>query len=84
MELTDAIDVLALDEAAPQNRLQASATVREAIAALQSKVEEIGREHEALKRVVYLLVAGTTDDELREEMHTTYTRISSGEDPAAV
>lgn len=39
---------------------------------LQGDLREIRREHEALKRICYLLVNNVEDEELRDEMHSTY------------
>lgn len=39
---------------------------------LQAELTEIRHEHEALKRICYLLVNNVEDEALREEMHATY------------
>ncbi len=48
----------------------------------QADLKEIRREHEALKRICYLLVNNVSDEELREEMHSTYLLLAlSSENP---
>lgn len=47
---------------------------------LQADLTEIKREHEALKRICYLLVNNVSDEALREEMHATYMLLSMRSD----
>lgn len=47
---------------------------------LQADLSEIRREHEALKRICYLLVNNVTDEAVREEMHATYMLLAMRSD----
>jgi hypothetical protein len=47
---------------------------------LQGDLTEIRREHEALKRICYLLVNTVQDEALREEMHSTYMLLAMRSD----
>lgn len=47
---------------------------------LQADLTEIRREHEALKRICYLLVNSVSDEALREEMHATYMLLATRSD----
>ena len=47
---------------------------------LQADLTEIRREHEALKRICYLLVNTVEDEALREEMHSTYMLLAMRSD----
>lgn len=47
---------------------------------LQAELKEIRGEHEALKRICYLLVNAVEEEALREEMHATYMLLSMSTD----
>lgn len=78
MDINEAIDVLAAHTAPEKMRKDAAVTVRRAFTETYTRLTTLQHEHNALKRVMYLLVQSHPDEELREEMNATYTKVSSG------
>lgn len=78
MDLNHALHTIAEKAAGDTEAAEAVATVRDVIVGLQHRTQEISVEHEALKRVCYLLVMNVQDDQIKDEMHATYTRMAAG------
>jgi hypothetical protein len=78
MELTAAVQALAHPLSSDQERAEAAEVVIDAFKTLAHEMSSMKRENTALQRVTYLLVESHPDDELRDEMHSTYTKITSG------
>ena len=81
MDLNDALHKIAEapDPDAPESDvIEAVEIVLKTIQGLGQQVDTLTKENEAMKRVMYLLVQDTANEELRDEMHATYTRISAG------
>lgn len=78
MDLNQALFTLAQNNDGGSEAVQAVETVQKAFKDLTHELETIQKEHTAMKRVIYLLVESHPDHRLRNEMHSTYTKISSG------
>lgn len=58
--------------------IEAVEIVLSTIKGLGQQVDTLTKKNDAMERVMYLLVQNVSDEKLRDEMHSTYTKIASG------
>lgn len=78
MDLNQALFTIVQNNSSDSEAIEAVEVVLTTLKTLAHQVERVTVEHEALKRVAYLLVENTTDEHLRDEMHATYTKMAAG------
>lgn len=66
------------DLSAESDRVEAAEIVTKTIEGLGQQVDTLTKKVEGLERVAYLLVESHPDDRLKNEMHTTYSKIVAG------
>ena len=78
MDLNQAIDALASFATPEEVRHEATVVIRQSFKDVHEQLVTLQQKSRAVERVIYLLVQTHPNEELREEMHDLYTRISSG------
>lgn len=78
MDLNQALFTIAQNHTGDSETVEAVETILATFKTLAREAERVTVEHEALKRVAYLLVENVADERLRDEMHATYTKMAAG------